>query len=556
MELINIDFTKTPKLLINGEEYSFSNKFNGSDHLYNNAGSQLNLKNVYPIGYNTDNLFSKPFRPPKYSLCELYFGDKLFYFGVLVNANKGSLKPTKPKNIDINIVSLKELLILSPIDFVISRQKASYVVNKIINKLGISYVKIGKLSFTDDVMINAYNFKDMTAWDSLKYIERQTNSTLSIKFDSTTKSIMVNFYSRDSIKSSSIGDKGVDIPFDTEENAKAFEALYQLEEIEWSENTSKDANVIRVESEKTVSTRSTKLEIDLSLNNKTIILPYPVAKIDTKKTILYEIVPISEQYPEGKKRIRPLSINTQEKADEGKPTDISYTIGETSLNINGRIFTNYQQARLDIWYFRELRQSIDFEDINDQNRIKSQLKTSNGKKFRYEKYNDMTSLADLGNAGKHLLELGTAEKVELKITSHNPIWSLGQHVNFEVGNVYEEYKEFAGEYIVKEVSIDFTVGNDGLEYAKFIYTLSDIKLTETLLNFYDSQAYRDNPVSDAEDIQITLPYTLADSLQLIVENEVQECKDFETPQFELDEELDADMGIDSGVQETYKVWRI
>lgn len=547
MQLLNIDFSQKPKLLINNEEYSFENKITGSDHIFNNAGSQLNLKKVYPINYGTQELFKKPFKIPKYSLVELYYGDKLFYFGIITKIDKGSLNPTKLKAIDISVVSLKELLILSPIDFVVIEKRASFVVDKIIERIGISYVRKGKISFTNDATINAYNFKDMTAWDALRYIERQTNSTLTIKFNSTNKSIEINFYSENSIKQPSIGDKGVDITFDTELNANTFCDLYDIEDISWSENTQKDANVIRVESEKSVSNKSSRIEIDLSLNETSFTLPYNIAKMDKVKTKLVDSTGTE---------IRNVVITTQEQADNGKPSDVSYSQGSSSLNINKRLLTNYPQAKLIIWYYRELRQSIDFEDVTDQNRVKSQIKAGDGKKFRYEKYNDQTDLKDLINTGKHLLNLGVANKCELTIKTHAPIWSLGQHVEFIIGNDYEDYKDFAGDYIVKDVSIDWTVDNIGNVFAKFTYTLSDIKMVETTLNFYDSQAYRDNPVAPVEEIAIDIPTTISESVQLIVENESMECKDFSTQQYELDEELDFDLGIDSDVQETYPILRV
>ncbi|MFJ1495945.1 hypothetical protein AB0R99_00030 [Erwinia amylovora] len=412
MKILNIDFTQKPRLLINGLEYNFNQRINATDHVFNNAGSSINLADVYPISYTDEEIRTKPFKIPKYSLGELYFGDQLFYFGILKLQNSGSLNINKLKKISVTISSLKEFLIHEPMDFPVLNKYSEYVVDKIIQKLNIPYVVKGNMSFTNNQIIKSYNTKDMSAYDTLRYIERHTNSTLFIVFNSANKNIEITFQSNSSVSNGATGNIGVEIPFTTEENIQTFSDLYDLIDFTWEENANQDANTIRVESEKSLSNRPRTIEVDLSLNQTQIVTPFPIGKIDVNNTKYLN--------PDGTIK-RKILITTQEEADAGKPSDLAYTQNSQTITINQRLITQNPNGKLIVSYFPLIRQNIDFEDSNDQQRVANQLKTNKGKLFRYEKYNDVTELEDLISQGQTLLEIGIANKVELKLSSRNPI---------------------------------------------------------------------------------------------------------------------------------------
>ena len=445
MELINIDFNKAPKLLINGVEYEFNQKFNVKEHVFNNAGSTIMFKDVYPKNYTDDDIMNKPFRLERYSLCEVFFGNDLFYSGILKLQNKGSLKPTSLNKINITIASLKEFLVHEPMDFPIINASPESVVDRIIGKLAIPYVVKGVVSFTNRDKIIAYNTKNMSAYDTLRYVERHTNSTLFIKFNSSTRNISINFFDKDTIKSSSIGNIGIKIPFDTKQNALTFSDIYGIIDFDWKENANKDVNVVRMESEKTISTRAVSFEVDLSNVQETITSSFPVGLMNTKGIKYIDSTGTI---------IRNLIVATSKQVQSGKTYDISYTHNSNSIVINKRLFTNASGNKIIISYFPSIRQSIDFESKVDQNRVATNLKTSKGKLFRYEKMNDLTHMKDLIVQGKSLLDIGVSNKMELTIKSERAIWNVGDFVVFDGADIY---KDFAGDYVVKDCKADFIV---------------------------------------------------------------------------------------------------
>lgn len=542
MKLINIDFTQNPKLLIDGIEYNFNHKFSATDHIFNNAGSSLSLKDIFPLSYTDNDLMNKPFKIPKYSLVEIYFGSELFYFGILKVQKSGSLNINRLKKIDITIASLKEFLVHEPMDFPIINKNPEFVIDKIIQKLNIPYVGKGKISFTNNQIIKSYNTKDMSAYDTLRYVGRHTNSTLFIDFNNSKKMIEISFQSNSSISNNATGNIGVPITFDTDANAKTFSDLYEIESIEWEENSNKDANTIRVESEKSLSSRSRDIQVDLSTNQTKFTTPFPIGKLNK----------LGVKYVDSAGNvIRKLSVTSQEQADAGKPSDIAYTQNGNSITINQRLIDKAPNGKVIISYFPLIRQNVDFEDVPDQARISKQLKTPKGKLFRYEKYNDVTELDDLISQGKSLLEIGLASKLELKITTRKPIWDLGQYVEF-TGTDY--YKEFVGEYVIKDVNVEFIVDSlSGLKFGIFKYTLANLKQVETAFNYQDSQVYRDNPIVEIEDISIDTSTTVSESVLIESKNLVKTCVvDEKITQFDYN----LDMAIGYKSKARFKVLKI
>lgn len=543
MKFKNTDFSKKFKLLINGEEYIASNELKGTEHIFNNSGSFITLKDVYPAKYTEEELIGKPFKIPAFSLAELYYGDTLFAFGITKMSRGGTLNPFKLKTLDVTIATPNEFLVHKPMDFAIFNKKPEWVVDKIIEKLGISYIVKGKISFTKEQVITAYNTKDMSAYDTLRFLEKQTNSILVIKLEENKK-ISINFMSQETIQHLENNFKGVDIDYSRQDKILEFASKYVINDISWEENNGKDFNTIRVESEKSLSTISKKIEVDLSILQEKIVSPFQIGKIEKNETVLGRIEKVynatSGTYEEKFNIIRRLSVVTQEEADNGRIYDIAFTQFNNSLSINKRLFENYKDCKIVIYYYPVIRQSVDFEDLYSQNEFGKRLGVDNFKTFRYEKHNDVTDLKDMINYGQHYINLGKSNKVQIKVVSEKPIWDIGEHVYVNGGNRIDD---ITGNYIVREIGFSFKISGNNVRQT-FNYTLSDLKQLESEQNFYDSQAYRDNPVIDIDKNNITFTKTISDNIQIKSADVVYNCENVSYTKDDTTVDIDGNYKID------------
>lgn len=522
MSLKNFDFSQTPKLLINGNEYEFDQKINLTDHVFNNAGSKLKIKNVYKKNSSTEDLFEKINYFSDYSFAQLFFGDKIFYSGFIKSQSNNSLVSFMTKKADLEIVSLKELLVHQPMDFAIYQKSPEWVIDQIIDRLNLNLVKKGKLFFDTNENIISYNTKDMSAFDTLKFIENQTNSRMII--ENQDGAIIINFYSNVAIQDEENENIGTPIIYDSKENINNFNTINQVVDINWSNNNSNNYNAVRVESEKTISNISRRLEISLAVSDEDFTLEFPVGKIDFKKIYIYN----------NNLQIRKLIVVRNDLAEKGYNFDISYAEFSNTINIHPRLKQKYPNGKIVFYYFPLLRQDIDFENNQNQINLASNFNANKFKIFRYEKYNDLTNLNELIRQGKSLLDIGQSPKLQLEIVSKKPIWNLGESVKFLGG---QQFPQFSANYVVKSVEINLTL-DDKLIDGFFKYLLSDIKNLDSSLNYFDPQFYRDNPLLNNDLVKIEISKSINIDFNLITTDFLIECvaPDESIPNWVLEEQ--------------------
>lgn len=505
---LKIDYKQPPRLVINGQDYHCDIYFKGSDHVYNNSGSTITLKNVFPVKKDSlgnwekiqsSDLFEVN-RIENWSLGQIFFGDKLWYFGIVKLQQSNSMSPFELKTNNITLVSAKEFLTRSFMDFLIFSKKPEDVVDMIIEKLQNKYVTKGIMTFTKETTIKAYNTKSMNAYDVLKLIERLTQSILVIK-DSDT-GISINFFSRESIKNPVYNNVGTEIIYLNDSFQKVFWQIGKVFDMKYELSSQKDHNISRVESERVVSNIDKTTEIDLDIVSTNHPLGFPIASANKTETKLLK--------SDGTE-IRKLIIETREKAEQTDYYDIAYNPGDEQLLLNTRLFNNPQGSKIVFKYKYVQRQSFDFIDSISQQKVKT-LTGTNGELIRQEKYNDHSSIDNLIDTGEHLRQIGAEEKWTLTISMLNPLWELGNNVTFDGGN--SDYKFLSGDYIVREVDFEIIVNDEAALITKFTYTLIKGIDLENEWNFYDNQAYRDNNIIDDEFLIISQTSQISQSIWL------------------------------------------
>ena len=215
-------------LTIKNKSYVCGSKIIIKDHIYNNAGSQCILQNVFPANEKD---WTKSFDIPAFSyaiLTDVATG-KVIFWGYVKKQSVNSLDKNKPKGKRIVLVTAKEFLTTTPMDFIIYDQTPAEVVNKIVlDKMsGTGKFNVGNLSFdSPDEKMEPYNTRNMSAYDVLRYIEKQTHSMLIISNDLQNKVLNVNFYTYKDFKDKEDNKWHLDLLNEQEKNDE-----YQVEDI-------------------------------------------------------------------------------------------------------------------------------------------------------------------------------------------------------------------------------------------------------------------------------------------------------------------------------------
>ncbi len=527
MKLLNVPFDEPLRVVIDGLEYEASRKLKLQDHIFNQSGSQLQLKNVYPKASDTTTRLI-PYKLPKFSLGEVYFGNTLMYFGVVKVQKGGSLNPRKPKHMDLTIVSYKEWLLHKFMDFPIINDKPETIIDRVLTKLSNPRIKKGTISFGNSNRIKVYNTTSKNAWDTLRLIERHTNSLLQILTEDDG-TISINFYNKQSIINSNGGNKGIDMIFNDQDEFDTFMKTYGVIDFQWAENNMKNRNFVRVESEGIIASKPQIQQIDLTQQLNNIELQFPVGAVDNSNTFIIDNF--------GKKR-RVIVVTSEDDAKK-KKNDIVYSLNSNTISLNDRILKI--NGILTFTYYPLRRLSLDLQDSQDKQSVESVAGGGDGTLSQYEKFNDITSTDDLLAMGTRFLETGIDEKIKLMVDSEIPIWELGQHTVFKGIDT----DGIDGEYIVREVNVTLWGDNDdGALRKTFEYSLIKSFDAENELNKNDSLSYRDNPIFNAEDAVIDVNTPIDYNLYVLAKELIVTCDVFKDNELQL--ELQADIGKPEG----------
>ncbi|WP_051604571.1 hypothetical protein [Mycoplasmopsis californica] len=114
------------------------------------------------------------------------------------------------------------------------------------------------------------------------------------------------------------------------------------------------------------------------------------------------------------------------------------------------------------------------------------LNTFNGDVFKFEKFNDLSDYDDLFNKTNNNLKINSQPRKELRVITTRPFLELGDTLDLN----FNDFK-FDGRYICYGFNAKYFANTHGLHIT---YLLRNSFNSDTLLNIYDNQTYRTNPL--------------------------------------------------------------
>jgi hypothetical protein len=473
MRLKNVNFNQPVRLLVNGVEYNFSNKISGKQRALNKG--VVKYENVIPLNLSANQSIEQFTIFPKFARVEHYYGEQLFYLG-FIREQSGSANPKMPKYVNIDVLDGKDWLTQSElIGQVYINETYEEVVEKLIAKINLPFIKKGKLQFEADGKIEGWDSNEVDAYSVLRFIEKQSDTIFQVLLEDD-KTYSINFFSKDGIADDT-GNKGRDLIIDTPEGLKTFTDDFAIIDINWRILNDKDYNIVRVSSERVISNISTHQKIDLAVVSDRFSLGENVGRFDNLNSILTDA---------GGKKIRTLRIITNQDAAAGRNYDIAYTQGIPEISINENLLKSTNIIELNYYPLR--RGSVQFENNADQSQIAAYT-GGTGRKARFEKHNDAGIMQHLIKYAKNYLRHGVEDKLELTVRTAKAPWNPGEHVSVKLEN-----KQLNGIYYVKSVEVDITNVKAGEIFSEYEYLLTKTSDFEEHVNFYDNQSYREKPV--------------------------------------------------------------
>ncbi len=536
MRATKVNFQDEFRLVINGEEYCSDASLYFKEHAFNNGDSSFRLTKVYKKGI-TDVINIAPWKLPKKSKVDIYYGNILFETGILQSQSKTSFTPFLPKFKTIEVKSYKEFLNHTFQDYLIFNETYEQVVDKAIQKLNTPKIQVGTLAFNNNGTIAKYSTKDKSAYDILKIVEQESNSILHMNTDANG-TLLINFHSLETIVDTNNGNVGVPMELETQEQFLDFVNEYMIIDFDYQDDNSKASNNNRVRSQKTIGSRPIQVEINLLTTQKDIPTLENIASIEAALLI----DPSQPELPPQK-----IITTTSEKYSSGKRADIIYSEGQSTLEIVNESLIGTNKI-IDLFYLPQVIQTIEFNDTKDQSIIAQRTQT-NGIISRIETRNDYSDTSDLLSVGKRLSSEGVRDNATLKIKSKEPIWEVGQATIFN----YLDMEEFKGTYVVKSL-IFSTNKNSGDISKNFEYELIQSQDLSTPTNYFDSQQYRKDPVFDEDAIVDTITQ-YNQRVTLLANNEELNCGNYQFLNA-LGKQLSATLGDDpNDFQLTHRVFK-
>ena len=473
MRVKDVDFKQPIRLLINGVEYDFSNRLFGSQKALNKGS--IVYEDVIPKNLSSNEAVRSFTIFPKFARVEHYYGNDLFFLG-FIREQTGTANPFQPKYVRITVLDGKDWLTQSElIGKVYIDEPYEAVVDSVIEKINLPFIKKGKMQFSDDGLIEAWDSDEIDAYAVLRFIERQSNTLLQILLEAD-KTYSINFFDKSQIANPD-GNKGNDLIIDTPEKLKAFHDQYVINDITWKKSGAKDCNIVRVSSERVVSSIAIHQKIELSIANEGYALPEKIGRFDEDNSVLTD---------SSGKKIRSLRIIPQDDVSKGRNYDIAFEEDVANIEINESLLKTTDI--LDFKYYPIRRGTVQFDNNADQLQIAAYT-GGTGRKARYEKHNDAGVSEHLIKYARNYLKIGLEDKLQLMVELTKAPWNTGEHVAVKMPQ-----KDLDGIYYVKEIKLDAFNHEAGQIIGRYEYTLTKTSDFEEHLNFYDDQSYRQKPV--------------------------------------------------------------
>lgn len=522
-----INFNKTLKLLINGEEYDFSNNITFSFHPTNFSTITFNdviakKNNKFPLNIQNPNKVNREF-----TFAELWQDNQLIYFGIVNDTGRFSLFPNKLKTFSVVITDFRKFLSsTNPINKLYRNKTPQEIVNDVVEFLNEEKISIGKLNFTNNEPIQAYSSVNKNAYQILKnVITKLSNSFL--YFTIENNKILINYKSEEDMKNIS--------PIKLDSNDLQFLKTFKIKDIVFENETYDYANFLTYTSENIVSTFPTT-EYDLLINENIYLKSKPITiDSDIEKTFI-----ISQ---DGTKR-KAIFLN-EKNVTSGKIYDFLYNPENNILKSNESI----RGQKLTITYYTKGK--VTFQDKNSKEIVEiSKISGTNGIVAKYDKFNDLSYSNDLLRQLKTDLEQFSSPNRKIIITSEEPIWELT-----DVVEVQFNIEEVDGLYLVHSVNGKSQIIGESGKMQEYEYELKQTKNFDNIINKFDNQSYRDEAIYNEEQfIEDTL--TLFQYIDLKSKSKLFEAIEIKPTSSPLNNELNYYFYEQSSENIKYKIWKI
>ncbi|MHA3795765.1 hypothetical protein [Mycoplasma sp. VS31B] len=470
-------FSRNLVLTINGDSnWIFNDNIKFDYHAFNY--SKVNINNVIHRSQlngkhlEYSNVLNKI---PLHSIATLSSNGLVFFTGIITSLGRLSLKPDKVKDFSIEITDIREWLSKkTPADIQFLNMKPAKALTSFIEALDEPKIKIGSVNFTNNENIIAYDTVNKNAYSILKeIIATQTKSFLYFTTDKNGN-VLINYKSENDF----LQQQSVEI---TPQNW----ASLKITELSLDTNTDKYINRIRFESENIISNKPVRETKVLNKNTTSISLKNDVAYWDEDQSYNFYIDTATED-----KEPQPLIIISKDKASEGYNYHFYFTQGNNELTKHPE-FTAENKV-ITYSYYTKRKTAVTIENTKEIRRI-NELTQFRGDVYSYDKYNDFSSIDDLYKFAKHELEIKSKMIVNISLHCEVPFLNIGDAIFLHYGD-----SNLDGKYIAHSFTGEYNGASDTL---KINYLLSSSLDADTILNYYDNQAFRDNPVKRKDKIQ-------------------------------------------------------
>lgn len=462
------------QLFIDNEEYDFESKFDFYFHPTN--FSYMKFLNVIKkdVNFYPENMKVQKIER-EFTFAEVKQNGITIFFGIINKTGRFSLLPNKLKTKAIEIADFRKWLSLSKnIDKVFFNKKPTEIISEVLNVLNEPRFKIGVMNFSNNDFIKAYSLHNKNAYQILKdVIPNLTNSILVFKIEGDF--ITINYKSNQEIK-----DNVSPIILDFQN--QLFFSDYKILDINYENDTSNYLNSISCTSDNLLSEKPVDNEIKI-LENETLTLSNNISKIINEKDFTFISLSDGEKIT--------LEIKNEKNIDQNEYYDLLFDAGKNTLKINKK-YLNIN-AILFVRFFSKISLTITANNYSEIKKI-SQISKTSGIVSSVEKYNDVSNINDLYRILNSRLEKKSIEKISLTITSNEKIWNL-----LDIVSVKNYSPDIDGNFLVHEISGSGSSWKND-ELITYSYLLKKTLSTDNIVNLFDSQSFRDNPVIESDAI--------------------------------------------------------
>ncbi|BAW18182.1 hypothetical protein MBVG596_0371 [Mycoplasmopsis bovigenitalium] len=466
------DFSGNLQLIIDGDnQWAFSKDIEFNYHATN--FSRVVLHNVIHkeilesgLHFSTHPYMSKL---DTLALATLTSNGKAIFTGLINSQGRYSLNPKAIKDRSIELVDIRLWLSKkTPPDLTFEDVNPSDALDAIIETMQEPKIKRGKVSFSDNTPISAYDTTNKSPYSLLKdVLAVQTKSFLYFNQDQNGN-LLINYASEFDFLNR-------EVPVLNYDNWSEF----QLLDIKLEENTDGYFNKLRVASDNVLSTYEINEKVSATNEMKSIWVSQPIGKIASNGSEAKSYY-IKNNNTE---KTELLEIATKEEYTKGKKCHLYFNEGERELVFNN--VWDWDNTTLNIFYHSLNKGGVTVENASEISRIR-ELNTFNGDVFKFEQFNDLADYGDLFNKAKNYLNINSRPRKELKIITTKPFLEIGDFVEL----AFNDFK-FDGRYVCYGFNVKFSANVNSLHIT---YDLRNSFNSDTLVNFYDDDGYRKNPL--------------------------------------------------------------